>query len=92
MGSVEVHWVVKQIQFGQPHGRGRAFRDFYLNGGTFYGGGLTKDNTKGSNSQVGFRITRSGSTLNVQYRCTNGNTTSVSGTIEMLGSNFNFYT
>jgi hypothetical protein len=92
MGSVEVHWTVKQASFAQPHGRGRAYDDFYFLGNTFYGGSLTKTDTKGSNSQVGFQIIRSGSSLLVQYRCTNSYTTSVSGTIEMIGSNFNFYT
>jgi hypothetical protein len=93
MGSVEVHCAIKQASYGPPRGRVKAFRDFYLiEGSTFRGGTLTKTDSLGDNSQVEFQIIRSGTTLLLQYQCTNSNTTSVSGTIEIIGSNFNFFT
>jgi hypothetical protein len=91
MGSVEVHWVIKEAEWGVPHGRGKAYRAFYLRGNFWLGGSLVKTDTNGNNAAAEFQIDRNGSTLNLQYRCTNSSTTSVSGTIEILGSNFNLY-
>lgn len=91
MGSVEVHWVIKEAEFLVPHGRGKAYRAFYLKGNFWLGGSLVKTDTNGNNAAAEFQIDRNGSTILIQYRCTSSNVTSVSGTIEILGSNFNLY-